>query len=90
VCGGAWGCGPEDWVVVGEEGEDYAEEEACCWRGLLAGFLLRFLFIEGVGWLVINWRFGAEWVGAKCCVSCTAEREERYVRQTIRKVAKGP
>lgn len=28
-----WGgcCGPEDWVVVGEEGEDYPEEETCCW-----------------------------------------------------------
>lgn len=25
---GGWGGGPEDWVVVGEEGEDDAEEEA--------------------------------------------------------------
>ena len=26
------GRGPEDVVVVGEEGEEDAEEEACCWR----------------------------------------------------------
>ena len=30
VRGWGWRGGPEDWVVVGEEGEDYAEEEACC------------------------------------------------------------
>ena len=34
VCGGVcWvelRCGPEDWVVVWEEGEEDAEEEACC------------------------------------------------------------
>lgn len=30
VGGRCCGAGPEDWVVVGEEGEDDAEEEACC------------------------------------------------------------
>ena len=36
---GGWGGGPEDWVVVGEEGEDDAEEEACRWglSGLALG-----------------------------------------------------
>jgi hypothetical protein len=31
VRGWGWNGGPEDWVVVGEEGEDDAQEEACCW-----------------------------------------------------------
>lgn len=31
VGGWGWGAGPEDWVVVGEEGEDDSQEEACCW-----------------------------------------------------------
>ena len=31
VCCGGRGRGPEDWVVVGEEGEDDSEEEARCW-----------------------------------------------------------
>lgn len=31
VRGRGWYGGPEDWVVVGEEGEDDAQEEACCW-----------------------------------------------------------
>ena len=41
---GCWGggCGPQDGVVVGEEGEDEAEEEGCCC----------FVFIS---WLVIDW-----------------------------------
>lgn len=30
VRGRGWRGGPQNWVVVGEEGEDYAEEEACC------------------------------------------------------------
>lgn len=41
---GCWGrgCGPEDWVVVGEEGEDEAEEEGCCYSIIIS-------------WLVIDW-----------------------------------
>lgn len=30
VRGGCWGGGPKDWVVVGEKGEDDAQEETCC------------------------------------------------------------
>lgn len=28
---GCWGGGPEERIVVGEEGEDEAEEEGGCW-----------------------------------------------------------
>ena len=48
---GGWGGGPEDWVVVGEEGEDDAEKEAgCCF------FLVRldnFCFV-GIGELTAD------------------------------------
>lgn len=33
VRGWGWHGRPEDWVVVGEHGEDDAQEEACCWSG---------------------------------------------------------
>ena len=32
------GCGPEDVVVVGEHGEEDAEEEACCWECVSSSF----------------------------------------------------
>lgn len=31
VGGGRGRCGPKEGVVVGEEGEEDAEEEGCCW-----------------------------------------------------------
>lgn len=34
VAGGCRGRGPEEGIVVGEEGEDDAEEEACCYVSL--------------------------------------------------------
>ena len=38
--GEEWRRGPEDVVVVGEQGEEDAEEETCCWMevlGMLCG-----------------------------------------------------
>jgi hypothetical protein len=41
VCAGEHGReGPEDVVVVGEHGEEDAEEEACCWGGVLVWALV--------------------------------------------------
>ena len=31
VRGWGLGGGPEEWIVIGEGGEEHAEEETCCW-----------------------------------------------------------
>lgn len=32
--GGTWRRGPEEGVIVGEEGEEDTKEEGCCWVGV--------------------------------------------------------
>lgn len=43
---GAFGCRPDDIVVVGEAGEEYPKEEACCWSSVS---VLLFLYACAAG-----------------------------------------